>query len=80
MTHTVKASIKTRIALAGLTRDAVARQAGIHPSQFSRYLNGIIKPPPSFAPRALAALDLLERAERAAKEARRHVLDEGAAP
>ena len=80
MAHAVKASIKTRIALAGLTRDAVARQAGIHPSQFSRYLNGTIEPPPSFAPRVLAALDLLERAEHAAKEARQRVLGEGAAP
>lgn len=74
MTHETR-EIRNRIALAGLTRDAVARRAGIHPSQLSRYLNGAIEPPPSFAARARAAIDILERAERAADEARRRVLE-----
>ena len=79
MTHHATASIRARIAAAGLTRDAVARRAGIHPSQLSRYLNGTVEPPPSFGPRVLAALDVLERAERAADDARQRVLGEGAA-
>ena len=79
MTHHTATSIRARIAAARLTRDAVARQANIHPSQLSRYLNGIVEPPPSFEPRVLAAIDVLECAERAADEARRRVLDERAA-
>ena len=67
-------TVRERIALSGLTRDAVARQAGFHPSQFSRYINGTVKPPPDFKSRTLAALDLLQRAERAADEARRRVI------
>ena len=71
--------VRDRVALSGLTREAVALAAGIHPSQFSRYLNGTRQPPPDFEARATAALDKLERAEQAAAAARRRVLAGGAA-
>ncbi len=66
--------IKARIASAGVTRDAVARQAGYHPSLFSRVINGLRLPPPDFEQRVNAALDMLERAERAAAAARERIL------
>ena len=66
--------LRDRIALSGLTRDAVARAVGIHPSQFSRYLNGNRTPPADFERRVTAALDRLEQAERAADKARQRVL------
>ncbi len=69
--------VRDRVALSGLTREAVARAAGIHPSQFSRYLNGIIEPPPDFENRVNAALDKLGRAKKAARKAYEKALAEG---
>lgn len=71
--------IRTQIALAGLTRDAVAREAGVHPSVLSRVLRGHRPPPPDFEQRVLSAVELLGRAEAAAREARDRVLAEGRA-
>ena len=71
--------IQRRIALAGLTRDAVAREAAVHPSVLSRVLRGHRPPPPDFEQRVIAAIELLERAEAAAREARARVLAEGRA-
>ena len=75
MGHAIQ-RVRDRVALSGLTREAVARAAGIHPSQFSRYLNGIIEPPPEFEKKVNAALDRLEKAEKAAQKARDRVLNE----
>ena len=71
--------IAQRIALSGLTQDAVAAQAGIHPSALSRVLRGLRPPPQGFEKRVNAALDVLEAAERAAEEARSRVLAQGRA-
>ena len=63
----------------GVAQQDVAQQLGISVTSLNLYLNGRRRPPVDFEPRVLAALDLLERAERAADEARRRVLEGGAA-
>ena len=52
----------------------MAELVGIEPTLFSRYINGRRKPPPDFEARVMKALNLLERAEAAAREARERVL------
>ena len=68
--------IQRRISLSGLTREAVAVEAGIHPSVLSRVLRGLRPPPRDFESRVNAAIDRLVAAERAAQEARERVLAE----
>ena len=68
-----------RIALSGLTQEAVAREAGVHPSVLSRVLRGLRPPPTDFVFKVTAALGRLEAAEAAAREARARVLAEGRA-
>ena len=72
-------AIARRIALSGLTREAVAVEAGIHPSVMSRVLRGLRRPPKNFNERVNSALDRLVAAEKAADEARARVLAQGRA-
>ena len=60
-----------------MTNRALAAQLGYSESLFSLYINGRRPPPEGFEERVLAALELLEEAERAAKEARDRVLAQG---
>ena len=57
----------------------VAAQLGMHPTALSQILNGLRPPPPDFFEKVNAALDKLEAAEKAGREAREKVLNEGAA-
>ena len=68
----------TRIYELGLTQDEVAHAVGYEPSLLNRYLNGRRNPPPDFETKVKTALDKLEKAEKAAQEARERVLAEGA--
>ena len=68
------ASIRARIAELGVRHAAVAHELGIHPTLLSTILNGHRTPPADFERRVTAALDRLERAERAAEQARQRVL------
>ena len=69
--------ISRQIALSGLTREAVALEAGVHPSDMSRILRGLRTPPSAFSERVIAALNRLIAAEEAASQARERVLAEG---
>ena len=66
--------IKARMASLGLSQERFARILGIHPSLLTRYFRGDRPPPPDFSEKVNAALDRLERAEKAAQEAREKVL------
>ena len=68
--------IKTEIFLARLTQESVAHVMGIHPALFSRILRDLRAMPEDFEERAIEAIDLLKRAERAAQEAREKILAE----
>ena len=71
--------VRRRIALNYLSQEQVARAAGYEPSLFRPHPAGPTARAPDFAPRVTAALDRLERAEKAAAEARARVLSGGAA-
>lgn len=62
----------------GVTQQDVARQIRVSVTSLNLYLKGRRQAPSGFESRVLAALDLLERAEQAAEEARRRVLEEAA--
>ena len=66
--------LKAEIVRRGVRQQDVAQQIGIDMSTCSLILNGHRAPPPDFARRVTAALDRLERAERAADTARQKVL------
>ena len=66
--------VRQRIAVNRLSQEGVARAAGYEPSAFSRILRGLRPEPPDFEARVTAALERLERAEKAAQEARQRVL------
>ena len=72
--------IKGRIAEAGIRRRDVAKAVGYSEAMFSLILQGDRTMPPDFEVRVRAALDRLERAERAAEEARARVLAEEGKP
>ena len=76
MNITHRHPLKTRIIQMGITQERVAVAIGIDPSLLGRYLRGIRPMPANFEARVHAALDRLERAERAAAEARARVLAE----
>ena len=63
----------------GFTQERVARAMGIHEATLSRYLRGLRRVPKGFEERVNATLELMERAEQAADEARARVLAEGEA-
>ena len=60
----------------GLTQERVAVALGIDPSLLGRYLRGIRPMPKGMEAKIHATLDRIERAERAAQEARERVLAE----
>ena len=66
------------IAEAGIRRQDIAAQLGYSETMFSLYLHGRRPAPEGFEGQVLAALDLLERADKAAQEARERVLAETA--
>ena len=66
--------VRNRVTLSSTSQERIAREAGYEPSVFSRILRGLRPEPPDFEPRVTAALDRLERAEKAAQEARQRVL------
>ncbi len=68
------ASIRARIAELGVRHADVAHELDIHPTLLSTILNGRRTPPADFARRVTAALNRLEKAERAADKARQKVL------
>ena len=70
--------MRSRLAQLGLSQERVALAAGYDPSLFSRILRGLRPEPADFERRVTAALNRLERAERAADKARQRVLGKGA--
>ncbi len=72
------AEIRGRMAAIGVTQQEVAIAMGLERSAITRYLTGVRPMPAGFEERVCAALDRLERAERAAQEARATVLAEEA--
>ena len=74
ITHETQ-TIRSRLAALGLPQHALAARLGISQSTLNLIFNGYRRPPAGFDTRADAALDTLERAERAAAEARAQVLE-----
>ena len=70
--------LRARIARLGVRSIDVAVQLQMHPTRLSAILNERIEPPPDFEAKVNAALDRLEKAEKAAQKAREEVLAEGA--
>ena len=71
--------IRGRIAELGVRKADVAHSLGIDPTLLSAILHRRRPPPPGFFEKVNAALDRLERAEKAGQEAREKVLNEGVA-
>ncbi len=72
-------AIRSRLAALGVSQHALARALGVSQATLSLWLNGYRKPPPEFEAAAMAELDVMERAERAATEARAEALAEARA-
>ena len=68
--------LRNSISRSTISQERLARALDIEPTQFSRMLRGLRPMPDEVETRAHAALDMLERAERAAQEARDRVLAE----
>ena len=66
--------IKAHIFRSGATQEQVAAAIGISPSLFSLILRSVRPMPPDFEVQVMKALNLLEKAEKAAAEAREQVL------
>ncbi len=62
----------------GVTQQDLADLLGIHPTLLNHILKGRRPPPPDFFEKVNAALDRLEAAEKAGREAREKVLAGGA--
>ena len=73
----VRQTVRSRLAALGVSQHALARALGVSQATLSLWLNGYRQPPPGFEAAAMAELDLMERAERAAAEARAEALAEG---
>ena len=71
--------IRGRIAEVGITQHDLADAIGIHATLLNHILKGRRPPPPDFFEKVNAALDRLERAEKAAQAAKEKVLNEGVA-
>ena len=67
--------LRTRIAALGVRHLDVAHQLRIHPSLLSAFLNERRELSSDFAKRITEAVDLLEEAEKAARKARKRVLE-----
>lgn len=70
-------TLQREIARRGLTQCGVAEVMGIPLTRFTYYIHGYRELPRGFEKRFYAALDLLERAEKAAEQARGAVLAGG---
>ena len=70
--------LRGRIAMAGVKRRDLAKLAGYSETMFSLFLNGVRTAPPDFGKKVNAALDRLERAEKAGRKAYEKALAEGA--
>ncbi len=77
MRRTFDKSLKVELARRGLTQASVAEVLGLSATTFRSYIQGYRPLPSGFRERFEAALELVERAERAAEEARRQVLAGG---
>ncbi len=66
--------IRSRLAALKLPQHTLASMLGVSQTKLNLILNGHRPPPAGFEAEATAALDRLERAERAAAEARARVL------
>ena len=75
----VRQAVRSRLAALGVSQHALARALGVSQATLSLWLNGYRQPPPGFERAAMAELDLMERAERAAAEARAEALATGRA-
>ena len=74
---TVGNGIRARLAAVRRSQWELALAVGIGQSTLSQWLTGTVRMPDGMLSRIYSALDLLEKAERAAREARRRVLAEG---
>lgn len=63
--------LQKRVARSGVTQERLALTLGIDPTQFSRYIRGLRRPPEGFEEQVSAMLDRLEEAEQAAEQAAR---------
>ena len=77
MRRTFDKSLKVELARRGLNQAPVAEVLGLSAAMFRSYVQGRRPLPAGFRTRFDAALDLVERAEAAADEARRQVLAGG---
>ena len=71
--------LRGRLAELGVTQQDLADHLGINPTLLNHILKGRRPPPPDFFEKVNVALDRLERAEKAAQEAKERVLNEGVA-
>ena len=72
------ASIRGRMAVIGITQERLARHLGMAPAVLSRVFSGLREPPLDFEQRATEALDVLERAKAAGRDAEQRVLAKAA--
>ena len=77
MRRTFDNSLKVELARRGLTQASVAEALGVSPTTFRSYIQGHRPLPSGFSERFRAAMDLVERADAAAEQARRNVLAGG---
>ena len=70
--------IRGRMAELSVTQQDLAEALGLNATLLNHILKGRRTPPADFERRVTAALDRLERAERAADKARQKVLGKGA--
>lgn len=77
MRRTFDKSLKVELARRGLNQAPVAEALGLSATTFRSYIQGYRPLPDGFRKRFCAAMDLVERAEAAAEEARREVLAGG---
>lgn len=75
--RTFDKSLKVELARRGLAQASVAEVLGLSATTLRSYIRGHRLLPDGFRERFHAALDLVERAERADEETRRKVLAEG---
>ena len=70
-------AVRSRLAALGVSQHALARALGVSQATLSVWLSGYRQPPAGFEAAAMAELDLLEAAERAAADARTETLARG---
>ncbi|MYN65019.1 MAG: helix-turn-helix transcriptional regulator [Acidobacteria bacterium] len=72
-------TVRARLAALGVSQHALARALDVSQATLSLWLNGYRQPPADFEAAAMAELDVLEQAERAATAARAEALAKGRA-